>query len=111
MKLRSIIIAGSLLALSSTLAFAADAEKGKALYGLCGACHGANGEGQEALNAPRIAGQQSWYTIRQLNNFKNGVRGTDPKDTYGIQMAPMAMTLPDDEAVENVAAYIESLGK
>jgi len=30
-------------------------------------------------------------------------------DVYGKQMAPMAMTLVDDTAVNNVAAYIEGL--
>lgn len=111
MKLRSVIAAASLLALYSTGALAAgNAEQGKTYYAVCGSCHGPNGEGMEALNAPKIAGQQEWYTIRQLQNFKNGVRGTDPKDTFGMQMAPMAATLPTEQAIEDVAAYIESLG-
>ena len=110
MKSRSAIAAASLLALFSSAAFAAgDAEQGKTYYAVCGSCHGASGEGMEALNAPKLAGQEAWYTVRQLQNFKNGVRGTDPKDTFGMQMAPMAMTLPSDQAIEDVAAYIESL--
>ena len=112
MKFRSAVTAVSLLTLCATGAFAAgDAAKGKTLYAVCGSCHGPNGEGMEALNAPRLAGQESWYTIRQLQNFKTGVRGTNPKDTFGMQMAPMAMTLANDQAIEDVAAYIESLGK
>ena len=63
----------------------------------------------EALNAPALAGQEEWYVIRQLQNFKNGIRGTNPKDTFGMQMAPMAQTLPNDQAIEDVAAYIKSL--
>ena len=100
----------SLLATFSTSVFAAcDAERGKAYYATCGACHGANGEGMEALNAPALAGQEEWYVIRQLQNFKNGIRGANPKDTFGMQMAPMAQTLPTEQAIEDVAAYISTL--
>lgn len=95
---------------ANTLA-AGDAAKGKTLYATCGACHGPNAEGMEALNAPKLAGQEEWYVIRQLQNFKGGIRGANPKDTYGMQMAPMAQTLPNDQAMADVAAYIKSLGK
>jgi len=105
-----ITLAAALLALSAG-AMAADAERGKTLYATCGACHGPNAEGMEALNAPRLAGQEPWYLVRQMQNFKNGIRGNNPRDTYGMQMAPMAQLLTDDAAMEDVAAYIESLGK
>ncbi|MBT8143416.1 MAG: c-type cytochrome [Gammaproteobacteria bacterium] len=78
------------------------------LYGVCAACHGANGEGSEDLNAPRIAGMPAWYVQRQINNFKAGVRGADSKDVYGTQMRPMAMTLGDDKSVAAVAQQIEA---
>lgn len=101
----------SLLVLGLTgIAGAADLEKGKAGYQVCAACHGADGAGNQALNAPRIAGLPAWYLARQLQNFKSGVRGSDAKDTFGTQMRPMAMTLADDAAVENVSAYVASLG-
>lgn len=88
----------------------ADLEAGKKTWGtVCVACHGANGEGNQALNAPANAGQADWYVIRQLKNYKEGVRGTHEKDTYGAQMRPMALTLADDAAIENVAAYLASL--
>jgi len=105
-----ITLAAALLTLSAG-AMAADAERGKTLYATCGACHGANAEGMEALNAPRLAGQEPWYLVRQMQNFKNGIRGNNPRDTYGMQMAPMAQLLTDDAAMEDVAAYIQSLGK
>ena len=101
-----------LWSLSSFSAFAlADANKGKSLYTVCVACHGAAGEGNKALNAPRLAGQEDWYIVRQLKNFKSGIRGADPKDTYGMQMRPMAMTLANDQAMEDVAAYIMTFPK
>jgi cytochrome c oxidase subunit 2 len=86
-----------------------DLAAGQALYAVCSACHGANGEGNMALNAPKITGQEDWYLERQLTNFRHGVRGSNSKDTYGAQMAPMAAILVDDTAVKNVVAYINSL--
>jgi len=86
-----------------------DATAGAALYAVCAACHGAQGEGNPTLNAPKLAGQQDWYLKRQLDNFKNGSRGANDKDTYGKMMAPMAQTLPDAAAVNNVIAYIKTL--
>jgi len=53
-----------------------DLKRGEAKYKVCVACHGADGAGRKVTNAPRIAGQQSWYLTRQLNNFKNGIRGS-----------------------------------
>jgi cytochrome c oxidase subunit II len=112
MKLQLTLAMTALVTLYSATTFAAgDAAKGKTLYATCGACHGANAEGQEALNAPKLAGQEEWYIVRQLQNFKNGVRGANPKDTYGMQMAPMSQTLPTDQAMADVAAYIKSLAK
>lgn len=92
----------------SAPAMAGDAGAGKGLFGACAACHGAQGEGNKAMNAPKLAGQEEWYLARQLGNFKKGIRGSAAGDTFGKQMAPMAMTLPDDAAVANVAAYIKT---
>lgn len=88
---------------------AGDAEAGKPLFAVCAACHGAQAEGNLAMNAPKLSGQGDWYLKRQLNNFKHGARGAHDKDVYGKQMAPMAATLADDAAVNNVVAYIKTL--
>ncbi|MCZ6618266.1 MAG: c-type cytochrome [Gammaproteobacteria bacterium] len=94
---------------SLNIAYAADAGAGKISYAVCTACHGANGEGNPALNSPKIAGQESWYLRRQLELFKSGARGTAPGDIYGMQMRPMAMSIVDDAAMENLIAYILTL--
>jgi cytochrome c oxidase subunit 2 len=86
-----------------------NAEAGKAAYAVCAACHGANGEGNVAMNAPRLNGQGAWYLERQLRLFKAGARGTHEKDVFGKMMAPMAATLVDDAAIANVAAYVATL--
>ncbi len=87
-----------------------DAAAGQALYATCAACHGAGGEGNAGLNAPRLSVQQDWYLVRQLENFKSGARGAHADDAFGAQMRPMAMMLADAAAVKNVVAYIASLG-
>ncbi len=87
-----------------------DPAKGQALYGVCATCHGPQGEGMEAMNAPALAGREEWYLVRQLENFKNGIRG-GPGDTFGATMAPMAQVLADKQAMEDVAAYLAGLDK
>jgi cytochrome c553 len=86
-----------------------DVAHGKSLYSVCVACHGEDGRGNELLNAPPLVGQHDWYLVQQLMNFREGFRGADPNDTTGVVMKPMAMTLADDQAVADVAAYITTL--
>ncbi len=86
-----------------------DAAKGKALYATCAACHGADGKGNEVLNAPPLTHASDFYALTQLKNFKAGVRGTHPKDAIGAQMRPMSMTLADEQAMIDVIAYIQTL--
>ena len=106
------LMMGALLMASATSAYSAgDAKKGKALYAVCSSCHGADGMGVKAQNAPRLAGMSDWYLKRQIDNFKKGIRGTHKGDTYGALMRPMAMTLASDQAVDDVVAYILTLGK
>ena len=105
----AVLAAVATMGITMTASAAGDAAAGKAMYGICASCHGMAGEGNQALNAPALAGLPAWYTALQINNFKAGIRGADPKDTYGVQMRPMAMTLADDAAVNNVSAYIATL--
>ncbi len=111
--MKRLFVVGITLALgimtAENVSAAGDPAKGKAAYAVCAACHGANGMGNKALNAPRIAGQEPWYLERQLKNFKAGVRGAHPKDPYGMQMRPMALTLANDQAVSDMAAFLSSM--
>jgi cytochrome c553 len=83
-------------------------ENGKALYVTCAACHGPDGAGMQALNAPAIRQMDDWYMLTQLYNFKNGLRGADPRDITGAQMAPMAQALAGEQAMKDVVAYIKT---
>lgn len=91
-------------------AFAAgDPARGRELYAVCSMCHGERAQGLEEMNAPALAGREAWYLVRQLEAFRSGLRGSNPADVYGAQMAPMAKVLADKQAVEDVAAYLSSL--
>ena len=86
-----------------------DADRGKALYATCGACHGAGGEGNQMLNAPRLAGQSDWYLVRQLEKYQTGARGYDSADVFGQQMKAATAVLTSEEDVQDVVAYINTL--
>jgi len=75
---------------------AGDAAAGKAASATCAGCHGADGN---SVNPewPKLAGQGAPYLVKQLHDFKGGVR-------KNATMAPMAMGL-DDQGMDNLAAY------
>jgi cytochrome c oxidase subunit 2 len=88
-----------------------DAARGQAFYAPCTACHGIDGSGNQALGSPPLTHQSDWYMLTQLQHFKAGVRGTAPGDAQGALMRPMSMTLPDDQAMRDVIAFIMTLNK
>jgi cytochrome c553 len=63
----------------------------------------------EQLNAPPIVQLDDWYIASTIKKFKFGIRGVNPRDITGMQMAPMAKTLKTDEDIANVIAYIGKL--
>jgi len=63
----------------------------------CASCHGA--EGKSAAGAwPKLAGQHSAYTIKQLKNYKDGTRAN-------AIMAGMSAALTEQD-MANIAAYL-----
>jgi cytochrome c553 len=87
----------------------ANVEHGKQLFAACVACHGADGGGNQALNAPELAGSDDWYLLAQLTKFKAKIRGDGAVDPVGATMQAMSMTLPDEQAMKDVVAYIKTL--
>ena len=97
----------TLAALAGSESFAAS---GKDLYSAtCAACHGPNAQGNPAVGSPALAGQSAAYMERQLADFRTGVRGAAPKDTYGNQMRAIAATFGDPAAIKSVTTYLASL--
>jgi cytochrome c553 len=82
-------------------AAASPAQLGQQAYAGCIACHGAQGEGSVG---PAVAGQSASDIVSKLTQYRNG-------ETRGSQSALMwsqAAAL-DDTAIENLAAYIQTL--
>ena len=69
----------------------------------CGACHGGQGWGNEALFTPKLTVIGDSYIIRQVENFQNGVRGVHQDAKYGKQMAMMAKVVSEQELNDIVA--------
>jgi cytochrome c553 len=86
-----------------------DVAHGKLLYAGCASCHGKKAQGMQALQAPGLAGRSDWYLVKQLSNYRLGLRGADERDVYGAQMRAVAAALPDEKAINDVVAYINSL--
>jgi cytochrome c553 len=84
-------------------------ERGEDLFRLCAVCHGESAAGDQAVGAPAIAGMPQWYLESQLNQFRNGNRGTHFDDIMGMRMRPMALTLLREGDVEAVAAYVAGM--
>lgn len=76
---------------------------------LCSSCHGSKGQGNQALGAPRLAGQNNVYLARQLAAFRTGQRGAAANDKLGKQMATMSKLLPAGKVEQDVLAYIATL--
>ena len=87
----------------------ANPQRGAAFYNTCGACHGAQAQGNYALQAPRLAGQDDWYLKRQLSKFPPGIRGAHDGDTYGHQMVLMARSLQNEQSINDLLAYLNTL--
>lgn len=97
---RWLVSVSMILALTAGNATAAgDAEAGKTKSATCMACHGADGN---SVNAewPKLAGQGASYIMKQLQEFKAGVRKND-------LMSPMATPLTEQD-MQDLAAYFSS---
>jgi len=99
----------SLPSSQNTLINKGDVIKGKRLYKNCSYCHGDDAQGNYAMNAPKLAGQHAWYLKRQIGSYQQGIRGNHSADLYGKQMILMSKILHDEQAVDDVVSYINSL--
>jgi cytochrome c553 len=71
----------------------------------CGACHGSKGQGNDALNSPKLTGVGDAYLVRQVKAFQQGLRGTHADDTFGKQMKMMSVLVSDRE-LNDIAAFL-----
>jgi cytochrome c oxidase subunit 2 len=61
------------------------------------------------MSAPPLTGQSDWYLFESIKKYKTSVRGSGAGDPNGPLMKVMAGTLPDDNAILDVIAHIQSL--
>ena len=85
-----------------------DPERGAQAYFTCSICHAADGEGDESMGAPRLTDIPDWYQARQLQYFRDGIRGRGAGDVYGAQMSAMSQALTD-QSIADLVAYIDTL--
>jgi len=95
-----------LLATAAFIATAVSADNVDLSY--CTVCHGAHGNGNPAIRAPKISAMEPWYLRRQLEAFRDGVRGTHPDDAAGQEMQPVGIRLRDEAAIDAAIAYVSS---
>ncbi len=87
-----------------------DVAAGRGVYNSnCSDCHGAQGEGNSALSAPRLAGLGDQYLFDQFKKFQRKQRGYAPADKRGRQMQFMSDVITDDASLTNVVTYIQTL--
>lgn len=105
MNIKTYAVAGlfALGAMAPAASMAADAEAGKAISGVCVACHGQNGVSQVPIY-PNLAGQKAQYLESALKAYKNGERSGG----QSALMVPQAKNLSDED-IANLAAYYASL--
>lgn len=101
MKLLTQILTLLVLSLASTSLMAAslatgNASAGKAKSATCAACHGVDGNAV-VPKYPKLAGQGAPYLVKQLHDFKSGVR-------KNAVMNGMAAPLSDQD-IKDLAAY------
>ena len=70
----------------------------------CIACHGPRGAGNEFAGFPRVAGQHATYTMKQLEDWRNGIRSNDSNE----MMADAVRYLTPTE-MKAVSEYIAGL--
>lgn len=74
----------------------------------CAVCHGPEGQGNEEIGSPSIAGLPGWYIEEQFRKFREGKRGAHMDDTPGQQMRAIATSLSGEqikEASETVSQF------
>ena len=61
------------------------------------------------MGAPPLTGQSDWYLYSSIKKYKSAIRGSGKGDPFGAAMIGMVATLPDDKAILDVIAHIQSL--
>jgi len=96
----SVFLAGLLV---SFAAQAIDLENGKRLHRSCALCHGQLSQGTNDGKYPRLAGMREDYMIKQMEDYKEGIR-----NNLTMTLVGRIKTMSETD-MEDVAAYIRSI--
>jgi cytochrome c oxidase subunit II len=83
----------------------APARTGREIYETCRLCHST----KEMQRGPILDGLPAWYVMRQLEKFREGVRGANPANRSEALMGATQSVLQNDEEIRRVAEFISSL--
>ena len=61
------------------------------------------------MSAPPLTGQSDWYLYESIKKYKASIRGMGEGDSFGMAMIGMVGTLPDDDAIRDVIAHLQTL--
>lgn len=78
-----------------------DPKAGQDKAGMCGGCHGFDGNSEDAT-FPRLAGQYADYIVKQIKDFQSGARANNET------MTGMAAMVASTEDAKDIAAYFAS---
>lgn len=84
-------------AVAAPAAEGGDVAAGKAKTAACAGCHGVDGNGGADPTWPKLAGQIPEYLVKQLSDFKTGVRKNPIMNGMSAKLSPKDM--------QDIAAY------
>lgn len=80
-----------------------EGERESVYQAACASCHGERGEGKRELMAPPVANLAGWYVREQVGKYRSGLRGSEPRDVFGLQMRAAVVELSEEEVEEAMA--------
>jgi len=95
------VVLGGFAAAGAQAAPLGDAVAGEEKAGLCGGCHGMDGNSEDATY-PRLAGQYAGYIVKQVKDFQKGHRANN--DT----MAGMAAMVGSTQDAKDIGTYFST---
>lgn len=74
----------------------------------CMECHRYNGSGDRVFQSAPLVTLNRDYLVRQMKNYRDGLRGAVPGDLYGVKMVQVCKTMSDED-IEAMADYLGAL--
>jgi len=94
-----------------TLAYKANAQRGKTAYKICKGCHKADGSGLAGADYPQLAGQHASVIIKEMLDIRAGRRDNPRMYPFSGEWIVSAEDIADIAAYLNQLPVIDSNGK